>query len=295
MKKKISFLMVVCIIISFFSGCSGGKSYEQMIVGEWYSEYVGSYNETFTWHFSFFEDGDYEELPSSKSGTWNIVNQNDTYQLKLADVWHEFDVYEIVYLDEETLILSGKRGKKTFKRTEEEYSTYKQIEEYKLKNGDNGKSDDEIRKEIEKINELSQKADILDSYASKLDATCKKLYAGVTAGSIHNSSPADELGNLDVSKLPNATDTTKSKRDAANALTIKDAIEYAGLSKIAAQNANNYAFSTKNGTIIYIHSETSGTIAPASSSQQRISYSEADYQTLNDNFSTLLGTVYGAL
>ena len=223
MKKKTAFLLVICVIVSLFVGCSNEhkneKSYEQMIIGDWYSEYVAS-NYTTTWQFSFYEDGAYKESPSTKSGTWNIVDHNNTKQIKLTDAWKEFDLYEIVYIDDNTLELRPERGEvKTFKRSKEEYSTYKQIQEYRLKNGDNEKPDEEIKEEIDAINKLCEEADCLTD-------GLKFLQVSIIAGSINKSTPKDELGNLDITKLPNADASFQERRECGSNLTIKDVIDY---------------------------------------------------------------------
>ena len=54
-----------------------------------------------------------------------------------------------------------------------------------------------------------------ESNASMLDAAAKKLYAGVSAGSINSSSNDQELGGLSgdkTTKLPAASATTSTKR-----------------------------------------------------------------------------------
>ena len=94
-----------------------------------------------------------------------------------------------------------------------------------------------------------------ESNASMLDAAAKKLYAGVSAGSINASSNDQELGGLSGSKstkLPAASATTSTKRSYAGALTINDAILYDGLaSKFANENPQDYKYSSTDGTIIY--------------------------------------------
>ena len=100
-----------------------------------------------------------------------------------------------------------------------------------------------------------------ESNASMLDAAAKKLYAGVSAGSINANSNNQELGGLatsKASKLPAANATTSTKRSYAGALTINDAILYDGLaSKFANENPEDYSYSNTDGTIIYTAGNTS--------------------------------------
>ena len=94
-----------------------------------------------------------------------------------------------------------------------------------------------------------------ESNASMLDSAAKKLYAGVSAGSINAGSNDNELGGISASKsslLPAAGATTSTKRSYAGALVINDAILYDGLaSKFASENPQDYAYSSSDGTIIY--------------------------------------------
>ncbi len=113
------------------------------------------------------------------------------------------------------------------------------------------------------------------SNASSLDSACKQLYAGVSAGSINASSPSGELGGLATSKLPAANATTATKRTTAGNLKVQDAIDYAGLkSSFDGENAADYAYSTTDGTIVYVGSATS-----------------SGYTTMSD-FNTTLSTLY---
>ena len=91
-----------------------------------------------------------------------------------------------------------------------------------------------------------------NSNAAALDGAAKKLYAGVTAGSIHKSTSGNELGGLPTTYLPEKNDTTTIKRTKAGELTVYDAILYAGLSSaFANENCEDYGYSTKDGTIVY--------------------------------------------
>ena len=149
------------------------------------------------------------------------------------------------------------------------------------------------------------------SNASELDAAAKKLYAGVTAGSINKGSPDNELGGIASDKatlLPAATDSTVTKRTKANALTVQNAIDYAGLATtFAKENVDDYAFSTKDGTIVYVDTsdtDTFGTnsayVTAAAATRTAYSATNARYQKIAadskdaHNWTTTLGTVYGA-
>ncbi len=91
-----------------------------------------------------------------------------------------------------------------------------------------------------------------NSNAAALDGAAKKLYAGVTAGSIHQGTSGNELGGLPTTNLPKKDDTTTVKRTKAGELTVYDAILYAGLSSaFANENSDDYGYSTKDGTIVY--------------------------------------------
>jgi len=109
-----------------------------------------------------------------------------------------------------------------------------------------------------------------ESNASMLDAAAKKLYAGVSAGSINANSNNQELGGLSGSKatkLPPANATTSTKREYANKLTVQDAILYDGLaSKFTNENPQDYAYSETDGTIIYTGGNTSTGYKPFTAS-----------------------------
>ena len=86
-----------------------------------------------------------------------------------------------------------------------------------------------------------------------IDAACKKLYAGTVAGSINSETAQEELGDLDASKLPKPTATTAEKREIANNLTVKDALDYDYITD-AVMNMEyeyQYGYSLTDGTIIY--------------------------------------------
>ena len=147
------------------------------------------------------------------------------------------------------------------------------------------------------------------SNASELDGAAKKLYAGVTAGSITKESPNNELGGIAAAKssiLPAPTDSTVTKRSAANVLTLQNAIDYAGLATtFAKENTADYAFSTKDGTIVYVDQSdttTFGTVTNGKSAYvtaaatARTTYADASarYQAVDGSWGTRLGVVYGA-
>ena len=148
------------------------------------------------------------------------------------------------------------------------------------------------------------------SNASELDGAAKKLYAGVTAGSITKESPNNELGGIAAAKssiLPAPTDSTVTKRSAANVLTLQNAIDYAGLATtFAKENTADYAFSTKDGTIVYIDQSDTTTFGTVdgngksayvtAAANARATYVDksACYQAVDANWGTRLGVVYGA-
>ena len=94
-----------------------------------------------------------------------------------------------------------------------------------------------------------------NSNAAALDGAAKKLYAGVTAGSIHSTTNNNELGALADDKatlLPAKDATTTTKRTMAGDLSVYDAVLYSGLgSAFSSENAEDYGYSTKDGTIVY--------------------------------------------
>ena len=128
--------------------------------------------------------------------------------------------------------------------------------------------------------------------AAGLDGAAKKLYAGVTAGSIHQETPAQERGGLGTTDLPKKNDTTANMRSKANALTIDDAINYGGLATtFANENTGDYVFSTKDGTIVYKSKDIAdGDVGDAAATRS----TTKKYQKIADNWATKLGTLYGA-
>ena len=130
-----------------------------------------------------------------------------------------------------------------------------------------------------------------NSNAAGLDGAAKKLYAGVTAGSIHSGTAASELGGLSASKLPAKTASTATMRKTANGLTLQDAIDYGGLATaFASENEADYIFSVSDGTILYKSKDIAdgdvNTTVPAGGTTK--------YQKIAAKWATKLGTVYGA-
>ena len=141
------------------------------------------------------------------------------------------------------------------------------------------------------------------SNASNLDGAAKKLYAGVTAGSITKESPANELGGIATEKdslLPSSKDSTVTKRSKANALTVQNAIDYSGFgSTFANESVDDYAFSTKDGTIVYVDTSDTTTFASskitaAAETRTKWTSDGFQYQKIAKDWATKLGTVYGA-
>ena len=131
-----------------------------------------------------------------------------------------------------------------------------------------------------------------NSNAAALDGAAKKLYAGVTAGSINASTPANERGGLGTANLPAATDSTSTKKSKAAALSVYDAVLYAGLkSAFDSENCNDYGYSTADGTIVYFN----GLSSDAQSGYTQFAADEAPSATSTTAGSfakTTLGTIY---
>ena len=141
------------------------------------------------------------------------------------------------------------------------------------------------------------------SNASNLDGAAKKLYAGVTAGSITKNSPDNELGGIATAKsslLPAASDSTVTKRSKANDLTVQNAIDYSGFATtFAGESVDDYAFSVKDGTIVYVDTSDTTTFASTkitSAADTRATWTSdgVQYQKIDKDWATKLGTVYGA-
>lgn len=127
--------------------------------------------------------------------------------------------------------------------------------------------------------------------AAALDGAAKKLYAGVTAGSINASTPNNEKGGL-TATLPAATASTSAKKSAAAGLSVYDAVLYAGLkSAFDSENCNDYGYSTADGTIVYFN----GLSSAAQSGYHQFAANEAPSATSTtaDSFAKVtLGTIY---
>ena len=122
------------------------------------------------------------------------------------------------------------------------------------------------------------------SNASLLDAACKKLYAGVAAGAINAESPVSELGSLDVSKLPAKGAKQSEMREAADNLTIQDAIDYDKLGSVFEnESPYDYGYSVQDGTIVYLDGETESDF----DNYELITY--FDYVTLGTMYKSAMG------
>ena len=140
----------------------------------------------------------------------------------------------------------------------------------------------------EELNELTGGTSIIASSeesakksdAAALDVACKQLYADVASGSLNADTSPEELGNLSADKLPPANATTAQKREFANKLTVKDAIEYCGLEGVFLyqESTNQYGYSLTDGTIIYSADDTIEDLT--------------QYVFLTDFESTTLGELY---
>ncbi len=127
--------------------------------------------------------------------------------------------------------------------------------------------------------------------AAALDGAAKKLYAGVTAGSIHSTTPNNELGALadsKATKLPAKNATTSDKRSAANKLLVYDAVLYSGLSSaFANENCSDYGYSKKDGTIVYYNG--------LDKNDDYSQFAAGSYDSADGGFQTVtLGTIYRA-
>lgn len=69
MKKAMSLLLLVCMLMAIFSGCS---SDEGAIVGKWYNEYGECLRVS--------SDGSWAIVDSIYKGTWSLLDDNVTYQ-----------------------------------------------------------------------------------------------------------------------------------------------------------------------------------------------------------------------
>ena len=88
-------------------------------------------------------------------------------------------------------------------------------------------------------NPAQQKAD-----ASSLNAACKDMYAEVVAGTLNNASTMKPAGAV----LPDPSATTSRKEAAAKALTVANAIDYAGLGNLT-NKVGDFVYDSNGGTI----------------------------------------------
>ena len=106
------------------------------------------------------------------------------------------------------------------------------------------------------INSANESA--AQSNAAAIDNACKDLYAGVTGGSISAANPGPLSGTLTIAKTaPNSTKVATAK-----ALTVANAVKYAGLESTIGTRTdsyNDYQYNTSDGTITY--KGTSGSLA----------------------------------
>lgn len=210
MKRNIALLLVVCII-TFFGGCAEKKDYSSMIVGSWYCK---DYN--FSREYIFFEDGDCQ-ANGDYSGKWNVVSQNGVYVLKINGLLNDIETHTIISLDENTLILKIEGEEREFKK-------------------------EELESMLEEMYSNKEKANDLDS-------ACKILFSSVTSGVINTNTLPEELGNLDMSKLPTESARVSKRLEIAKSLTIQDAIDFKNLD-ITKEDTENFYFDS-DGTIVY--------------------------------------------
>ncbi len=97
----------------------------------------------------------------------------------------------------------------------------------------------------------------LRSNAQSLNMGVLNLYVGVTNGMINSSLSSDELNGLDPAKLPAPDADAASKEAAANALTVRDTVTYAGTGdKFNETTVTNYVY---KGAQIYYREDSDGT------------------------------------
>ena len=90
---------------------------------------------------------------------------------------------------------------------------------------------------INSANESQQKSD-----ASSLSNACKDMYAEVVSGTLNSSSPKAFTG------LPPANASASAKKTKALALTVNDAITYAGLDTLKGK-VGDFVYDKNTGTI----------------------------------------------
>ena len=115
MKKKITIILVVLLLLTPFTGCGGVK--EEAIIGEWVQAYYetkdGTRREDSNAIFTFKKDG-ILEIKHSNNGdiistyTWEISGSNVTF---FSEEGKELDTYK--YINSE-LVLEFEDGSKLF-------------------------------------------------------------------------------------------------------------------------------------------------------------------------------------
>lgn len=90
-----------------------------------------------------------------------------------------------------------------------------------------------------------------EANASELTTAAKNLYSGVKSGQINFESPQDELNQLDPQATAPKNATVEGKNAAANALTIEQTMQYAGLYNKIKDAVGDYVYDNTDGTIYY--------------------------------------------
>ena len=92
---------------------------------------------------------------------------------------------------------------------------------------------------INSANQSQQKSD-----ASSLSNACKDMYAEVVAGTLNSESTKKPAG----ATLPAPSDSPSQKKAAAQALTVANAIDYAGLGDLT-NKVGDFVYDSNTGTI----------------------------------------------
>ena len=85
---------------------------------------------------------------------------------------------------------------------------------------------------------------------AELNSVCKDLYAGVVAGIYDQSTTADVLNGLSAAKLPKKGESAATRKKAAQALTVADAIAYGNIGSMV-DGLNIIDYNYENGNITY--------------------------------------------
>ena len=119
---------------------------------------------------------------------------------------------------------------------------------------------------INSANEAAAKTSAVD-----LDIACKDFYSGVVSGSINQS----DHGAVSSSLLPTKSAAYSAKVSAARALTVNDAIKYAGISSTfpTDDSLKDFQYSNIDGTVTW--AGTSGTPSTGNS-QMKLSVTLGD-------------------